>query len=134
MKKLKHTALFFLLFMPAGYAQNSLANKLNIPALFSVSPFEKNKKKYPVPVKKITTIAAPANNFNSLIANLPFIKLKETATRKPVIFVTRFSLIDMLEGSINSVNDLLLNTYDDHIQELFKEAPSMVTVKCILSL
>ena len=87
-----------------------------------------------MPVKKITIIAAPANNFNSLIANLPFIKLKETATRKPVIFVTRFSLIDMLEGSINSVNDRLLNTYDDHIQELFKEAPSLVNLKCILSL
>jgi len=134
MKKLIPAILFLLLFMSAGYAQNSVTGKLNFPELFIISPIATNNHPDIIPVKKIELLSAPVNNLNAILTGLPIIKLKETVAGKPVLFFTRFSLNDMLENSINSMNDRLLNTYDDHIQELFKEAPSLVTLKCTISL
>ncbi len=107
---------------------------MNFPELFTISAIAKYSQPDIIPVKKIELLSAQLNNFNAILTGLPIIKLKETAAGKPILFFTRFSLNDMLENSINSMNDRLLNTYDDHIQELFKEAPSLVTLKCTISL
>jgi len=56
------------------------------------------------------------------------------AGKVPVRFFTEISCSDMLEGSVNMFNPALINTYDDHITELFKEAPSLVKVKCVITL
>ena len=51
----------------------------------------------------------------------------------PLVITTELSFSDVLEHSMNSLKTGLVNTYDDHITELFKDAPSLFKVKCIIS-
>ncbi len=65
--------------------------------------------------------------------NQQLLKLKKT-TKKPVTFYADISFSDMLETSINRLKTDVIITYDDEIAELFKDAPSLLKVKCIISL
>jgi hypothetical protein len=135
MKKLIQTTVFMVVFILAGYAQNSVQPKFTVPAsyLFFQPAVNKGIKKQ-MPVKKINILTSATDHSNPFLSGLPVIKLKETTKRKPALFTAELSLNDMLENSLNSINAGLLNTYDDSISELFKDAPSLVKFKCIISL
>ena len=72
------------------------------------------------------------NKINEAVLEI-FYPAPEIMFKKNTLLTSEFSLNDILENTINSVNANLLNTYDDHIAELFKNAPSLFKVKCIIS-
>ena len=124
-----------VVFILAGYAQNSVQSKFIIPAKYLFfQPAVNKRSKEQIPVKRINVLFSSTDHSSTFLSNLPVIKLKETAKRKTTLFTAELSLNDMLEISINSINAGLLNTYDDSIAELFKDAPSVVKFKCIISL
>lgn len=134
MKKLIQATVFMVAFFLTGYTQNSVQPEFIIPAKYLFFQPAVNKGiKEQIPVKKINLLSSSTDNSNTFLSGLPVIKLKETAKRKPTVFIAELSLNDMLENSINSINAGLLNTYDDSISELFKDAPSLVKFKCIIS-
>jgi len=53
--------------------------------------------------------------------------------RKSALIFTEFSFPDLMESTVNGINAGWVNTYDDHIPELFKDAPSLFTIKGIIS-
>ena len=135
MKKAVHTISFLFLFFLTGHAQTSIKDKLIIPGKFTVLLLEKKEKHTPgIPTKKLTILPESIQQPGSVISNLLFITLKETAKRKATLFITEVSFSDILESSINGVNGSLINTYDDHVTELFKDAPSIVKLKCTIKL
>ena len=135
MKKLIQTIIFVVVFILPGYAQNNIQPEFIIPAKYLFfQPVVNKWIKEQIPVKKINLLSSSTDNSSAFLSGLPVIKLKETAKRKPTVFIAELSLNDMLENSINSINAGLLNTYDDSIYELFKDAPSLVKFKCIISL
>ena len=134
MKKIVYTALI-MLFYATAYAQNSIKNKMVIPQKKSFFPFTKIEQPTPpLSFANFTYGSSGENSLKTILSNLPVLRLKETSGKKPALFITEFSFNDILENSINSVDGSLLNTYDDHISELFKDAPSIVKVKCIINL
>ncbi|MEP7256472.1 MAG: hypothetical protein ABI666_11900 [Ferruginibacter sp.] len=135
MKRAIHTILFSFFFFVTGFTQSSIKDKLIIPGKFTVLLFEKKEKHTPgIPTKKLIILPESIQQPGSVISNLLFIMLKETTKRKATLFITEVSFNDILESYINGVNGSLINTYDDHISELFKDAPSIVKLKCIIKL
>jgi hypothetical protein len=82
---------------------------------------------------KIICTAEPADNTALFFNDQPVLKLNKTLKR-PVLLLTELSFSDVLENSMNSLKANLISTYDDHITELFKDAPSLVKLKFILPL
>ena len=116
-------------------AQNGVKTKLIIPVKYpGLNLLKTEKANEPFSANKLYSPAEPATIFESLISNLPLINLREFSFKKTTLFTTEFSLNDMLENTLNSVSQNVINTYDDHISELFKEAPSLFKLKCIIEL
>ena len=126
--------LIVALFPGNGHAQNNTVsiiltpqkkciplNKLPKPVHFDHSFFKTGHLR-----EKDNT---PQLFFNTL--QLP--KLKKGANL-PFMFFTELSFSDILENSLNRLKADLINSYDDHITELFKDAPSLVKLRCIINL
>lgn len=135
MKKSVYIVLFMVLFPSIGHAQNSVKTKLIIPVKSSGLNLHQTENLEAVSFSlKLNIMVESENSYRSLFSDLPLLKLREFNFKKNIFLTSEFSLNDMLENTVNSVNANLLNTYDDHIAELFKEAPSPVKLKCIIRL
>ncbi len=130
MKKIICIAVFKILFLACGNAQSNARPKFVIPAYHQASLITATPSVNPACSFGNFTIAEePGNKMLIFLNNEPFLKFK--ATPKKIILVSaQLSFTDLVENTINSVKDGLLNKYDDHITELFRDAPSLVSLKC----
>ncbi len=133
MKKIIFILLTNILLHPGAMAQNQAAKTWIIPQKANISLLKKQLPVYDKPaainVDLLTiTEAAPLFNFNGqpLLSAGSFIK-------KPMQFFAELSFPDMMENRFNSLKNGLINTYDDAVTELFKDAPSLLKVSCVIA-
>lgn len=133
MKKLIHTAFFLALCSLSASSQNYVHKTFVIPARPVISPFIKIKSDASGnSIKNIKLNIVLLEDDVSFISNLPVVNLNKMPGRLPIQFFTELSLNDMLENSVNTINGNILYTYDGHITELFRDAPSIVKIHCVI--
>lgn len=132
MKKIFLLAILKLLSPALGYAQNSGPEKLVIPQTGNIRiPRKDEPRPDTYVINNIVTAELEEKNIFSFLNNEPLLKLP-VFHKRPLLFFTGITFTDLLENSINRINPNLLNTYDDHIDELFREAPSLFKLKCTI--
>jgi hypothetical protein len=134
MKKAAFIILLNLLLIKPGYAQNNVIARMAIPQTKFISLLKPSKAtSFDHSLIKADILQETANTPLLFFNDQQLLKLKKVL-KKPVMFFADLSFSDVLETSVNSLKTNLINTYDDHITELFKDAPSLVKVKCIIPL
>ena len=134
MKKLISICIFKIALLTTGYAQNSIKAKWVTPfhnSSISLTKPYTGFKKYP-----FNSFVLPEEKSNGMYAflnNQALLKIRFFPKNTLLLF-TELSFTDMLENTINSVDASLLNKYDDHITELFRDAPSIFKLKCTIGL
>jgi hypothetical protein len=132
MKKLVIIAIFKLLLPAYGHTQSNVRQKLLIREKPAISPFTKaGPVSFKFSFKNFSGEAGSGNSLLSFLNDQLIVKVPGLSKRPALIF-TEFSFSDLMENAINGLNNGMINTYDDHISELFKDAPSLFTVKCII--
>ena len=135
MKKIIYTYLLLTLFHSFTYSQNSVKFKAIIPQTPFLLVFEKNKKtKTSFYEYKFVFLSKEENKLNAFISKLPEIKISETGKKIKSPLFTELSFSDILENIFASINSSLINTYDEDVPELFKDAPFTFKLKCTISL
>lgn len=134
MQQLIFIIIFNTLFGQAGYAQNQAVTKIMIPGKAGISLLKTTttQKSYQALSKTVYSevpLRISLLHFN----DQPVLKLSKT-TRKPILVFTELSFGDVLQNSMNGLKPNLVNTYDNHILELFNDAPSLFKIKFIISL
>ncbi|MBK7123314.1 MAG: hypothetical protein IPH68_11160 [Chitinophagaceae bacterium] len=134
MKKIIFTIIFGILLMPFGYTQNQVITKMVIPersriALIKMKINAASNQSFP----KLVYSAEPADNGLLFFNDSPVLKGNGNIKRAVLLF-TELSFGDVLENSMNRLKTGLINTYDDQVTELFKDAPSLIKLKFIFSL
>jgi hypothetical protein len=126
--------IIFQVFLQQGFPQNQFVAKMVIvqdqyPGMLrsKVQPHTFHQ------VHKIIFSPEAQNNTALFINDHPVITINGN-TKRSMLLLTELSFSDVLETSMNSIKNGLVNTYDDHISELFKDAPSLVKLKFILPL
>ena len=133
MKQLILITILKLLLPVLVQAQSNIIQKLVVPSKVSVNAFNKI-----IPAigtysfKNLNGEDLPGNNLLSFLNGHPLIRLTRVFRKSAFIF-TEFSFPDVMENTMNGINAGWVNTYDDHIPELFKDAPSLFTIKGIIS-
>lgn len=132
MKKYIIMAILKVLTPVSGYTQNSVQQKLIFPEKITITSFSRPAStSFTYSIAKFIDIEGPGNSLLSFRNGQPIVKLPGSSNRSSLIFA-EISYPDLVENTINSVNAGLINTYDDQISELFKDAPSLFKVKCII--
>jgi hypothetical protein len=135
MRKLFYSILLVMFLHPFAHAQKNIKFTMVLPKQSFLSSAQKNKVHGNLfSFNHLKLVAESETKFQSFIAALPVIKITETATKRSLSFFAALSPGDLLENAFNKVNASLLNTYDDEVPELFKDAPFMVQLKCFISL
>lgn len=134
MKKIIFTIIFGILLKLFGYAQNKVITKMVIPersriALIKMKINAASSQSFP----KLVYAAEPANNGLLFFNDSPVLKGSGNMKRLVLLF-TELSFSDVLENSMNRFKTGLINTYDNQVTELFKDAPSLIKLKFIFSL
>jgi hypothetical protein len=134
MQKIIFIIIFSILYCHQGYAQNQFVTKIQVPQKAAVNSLKLTAtpslyQALPKTVYAAQPLNTPLLHFN----DSPVLKFAKTAA-KPVLLFTEFSFSDLFENSMNGIKADLINTYDDHLPELFNEAPSTFKVKCIIPL
>jgi len=121
-----------MFWLGSGYAQNSVRVKFITPSSKRVilpdepgPGFEKFN---------LNTMFSPGDAGNKILSMLndkPLFKIHR-GSKIPLMIFTGLSFPDLVENMINKVNANLVTTYDDHIAELFRDAPSRFTLKCTI--
>lgn len=130
--------IFFLIVLNTAlansFAQTRVISKIIIPLKAHLVLSHKDfTPAPPFHTYVISTTAEPAPGSLLFFKNQPLLNLRKPINRFLFLF-TEFSFADVLEGTINSYKPGFVNTYDDHITELFKDAPSLVKIKCVIDL
>lgn len=116
------------------YAQNNVKVKLVIPVNSSINLLKKSGAGYDrYSLSSFAFIEEPGNNLLPFLNNQPLFKI-QAAPKKHLLIFTELSFTDLVENTLKSVDPGLLNKYDDHISELFKDAPSLFKLKCTIGL
>lgn len=117
----------------AVYAQSQAVTKIVLPAKAGIrlqnTTTTTRGKNLPKGFYAEAPVITSLLHFN----NQPVLKLSKT-TRKPILVFTELSFGDVLQNSMNGLKPNLVNTYDNHILELFNDAPSLFKIKFIISL
>lgn len=129
MKKIVFIIILKIGLLPFGYAQNRVVNKFVIPQKTGISLLKTATNKLPACSLTAFSLQEPKAATVLHFNNQPVLK---AAVTKTVSFFTTFSFSDVFENSMNSLKADLINTYDDHITELFKDAPSLIKMSCII--
>ena len=132
MKKTVFIILLSLLLYKPGYSQNNLITRIEIPQIKHISLLRSFISKGSDHLVIKADILQESANTPLLFFNNQQILILKKDTKKPLTFFADLSFSDVLETSVNSLKTGLINTYDDQITELFKDAPSLVKVKCII--
>lgn len=133
MKKIICLGILKIILLTSGYGQNSNPGRLLIPPERGTGLLKKTILTYDRYVFSSTATGETNNNFLPFLNNQPFLKIP-AATGKHVLIFTEFSFTDIMENTINNVDARLLYKYDDQISELFRDAPSLFKLKCIIGL
>jgi hypothetical protein len=134
MKKVTFIILLNLLLLKSGYAQNNVIARMAIPQTKHISLLKPSKaSSFDHSLIKAANLQEPVITPLLFFNNQQLLLLKKAA-KKPLTFFADLSFSDVLETSVNSLKTDIINTYDDHITELFKDAPSLVRIKCIIPL
>ncbi len=134
MRKLFYSILFAIIFHALGYAQNNAKFKIILPQKnlsLNISPIKNTS--YSFLLKSLSCTTATKTTFQSFISALPLIQLNKAVGKKSKLFFTGFSFGELLETAFNKVNTSLINSYDDEVPELFKDAPFTLKLKCVIS-
>ena len=133
MKHIIGTFIFNFLFVAAAYSQNHVRKIFVVPQQVHFATISRRAITTTAPATTLQINLLESNQGNSsFLSDLPVIKIKETIKKIPGFFFAELALNDMLENSVNNFNGNLLNTYDDSVTELFRDAPSIIKVKCII--
>jgi hypothetical protein len=134
MQKIVFIIIFQILLGQFGFAQKQVITKMIIPLKQNISLI-KTGTIPPLyhPIPKTNYAEEPAINSLLLFNDQPVLKLNKPVTKR-VSFFTELSFSDVLESSMNTLKPDLIYTYDDQVTELFKDAPSLFKVKCIIAL
>jgi hypothetical protein len=134
MKKIITLIIIKLLLQPCCFAQNHYTAEFKIPEKKTVIMSSQ-------PVTSLIDQYLTRTVFTEEPAKMPLFVFNDQPVLVPVkpakktmMFFTELSFSDVLENSINNIRAGIINTYDDHITELFKDAPSLIKVKFIISL
>jgi hypothetical protein len=134
MKKTICIAIFKMMLFVFCYAQNNAKIKFVTPVnqevSFLVTPLSSNA------ADRFShfMLEEDANtNILAFLVDRPLLKLR-ASPKKHMLLSAQLSFTDLLENKINNLNAGLLNKYDDHITELFRDAPSLFTLKCSIGL
>jgi len=125
--------IFSVLFGLTGYSQNQAVAKIVLPGKVFISSLKTITPTVYQSLHRINYTEEPVNNSLLHFNDQPLLKLNKIA-RKPVLLFTELSFSDLFENSMNGLKADLINTYDDHMPELFNDAPSFFKVKCIIQL
>lgn len=115
------------------FAQTRVVNKLVFPVKRDILFIQKELPPSTRPDFEINAAGEPATDPLLSFNDLPLLNLSKPVSRY-FSFFTELSFADVFESGINSFKPGIVTTYDDHITELFKDAPSLVKVKCIIPL
>jgi hypothetical protein len=134
MQKIIFIIILSILYGHHGYAQNQFVTKIQVPQ----KPAVYSLKLSPTPslyqaLPKTVYTAQPLNTSLLHFNDSPVLKFAKTSAKSVLLF-TEISFSDVFENSMNSIKADLINTYDDHLPELFKDAPSRFKIKCIIPL
>lgn len=133
MKQLILITILKLLLPVLVQAQSNVIQKLVVPSKVSVNIFSKAIPAIDTySLKNLNGEDLPGNNLLSFLNGHPLIRLTRVFRKSAFIF-TELSFPDVMENTMNGINAGWVNTYDDYIPELFKDAPSLFTIKGILS-
>lgn len=120
--------------LQSGYTQNQVVAKMIMPQNGAGNLVKLKTGPHPYHThSKIIYAPEPADNTAFFFNDQPVLKLKKNR-KWPVLLLTQLSFNDVLENSMNGLNPALISTYDDHITELFKDAPSLFKLKFVLPL
>lgn len=134
MKKIIIIIILKVFLQLPGFTQNYVVKKIVIPkkahiSILKESTGSKSGYTFSKEIFLIEPVAAPLFTFNDqTLAN------HRAAVKKPLSVYTELSFSDVLEYSMNSLKDGLVNTYDDHIPEVFRDAPSLIKIRFIIRL
>lgn len=114
------TACLFhvLCYSQAGFSKMTSAKKNNSLSLLSL----------------LQNTNEEAKGFKSFLSNLPALNLFSIKRVKPAAICAELSFSDILEGTFESINPNLVNTYDDDFPELFETPSFKIKIKYIISL
>lgn len=137
MKKILPLFLIILFFQLVASSQNFRKIEINPTKNSKLLPLV--KKENPAATSlfsffKLTPFPGHKNKLTSIISNFALVKLKESKIKIIHLIFAELSFSDIFESVIENTNTALLNTYDDGITELFKDAPFMLKLKCIIPL
>ncbi len=133
MKKIIFVIIFWTMLMPFAYSQNQVITKLVIPERknISLSKMKTTSTSYQA-IPKLVFSAEAADHDLLFFNGSPVLKHSGTGKRA-VFFFTELSFSDVLENTMNRLKTGIVNTYDDQVTELFKDAPSLIKLKLIFS-
>jgi len=132
MKKFVLLAILKLLSPALEHAQNSVPEKLLVPQTSKIRIPRKDEPRHdPYVINSLVMAELAEKNILSFLKNEPLLKLPFFPQRSLLLF-TEITFTDLLENGINRIKPNLLNTYDDHIDELFRDAPSLFKLKCTI--
>lgn len=132
MKKLISICILKIILLTTGYAQNSIKAKWVIPFHNSSIPLTKPYTSFKKFSFNSFVLSDEKNNdLYAFLNNQPLLKVQIFPGNAFLLFA-ELSFTDMMENTINSVDASLLNKYDDHITELFRDAPSIFKLKCTI--
>lgn len=133
MRKLLCIAFMIFFYSSFSSAQNSLKFNLSKLQIFTAFTIIKTVYSYPdFSLNKQVVPSKEANRIACFIENLPQIKLKTIGNKFSFAFYTELSFSDMIEGAFKNANSGLINTYDDNITGLYKNAPFLLKLKCCI--
>lgn len=132
MKKSIITILVFIFLSNYSYAQNYVPVKFIIPQSQAFISLKKIERSQAAPAFNRFVFSPAEFEKQSFISSLPVINLKEFSGRRSVSFFSELSLNDLLENTMTAIDPAFINKYDDHIDELFKDAPSLVKFNCVI--
>jgi len=136
MKRKIYISSLFIFITTVAFSQKILHHHVFFPQGFFVVSKTKTENKIPAlfVLPQPADVAIPKAKFISLFTGLPVIKLMEPVNRKKPVLLTELCFGEIAETIFEQANSSLLNTYDDTIPELFKDAPFSVKITCIIRL
>jgi hypothetical protein len=133
MKKTVFILLIKILLQNGGMAQNLAVKTWVVPQKENISLLKKQLPVNNKPAAIFTSLKATPETAPLLVFNSHPLLNAGNLIKKPMQFFAEFSFPDLMESRINSLKSGLINTYDDNVTELFKDAPSLFKIRCMMA-
>lgn len=132
MQKIFFIIILKLLLQQFGYAQNQVVSKIIIPVSTGLGLIKKSSTVSVIPAfNKLSIAPERVNKTLFSFTDKPLIHVTRRRGKKAMFFA-ELACCDMLQNALNNLKPDLINTYDDQLTELFKDAPSLVKVKYVI--